>query len=61
MPTIYTMNIDGSDQRRLTTTPGFDGNPSWSPEGSRIVFASDGTNPIRLTNNPGRDHRPSWR
>lgn len=28
---VIVMNEDGTDQRRLTTTPGFDGDPSWQP------------------------------
>ena len=38
---IYTIRVDGSDERRLTDTPGLDGFPSWSPDGERIAFASD--------------------
>jgi len=35
---IYIMNIDGSGQTRLTRTPGYDGGPFFSPDGSRIVW-----------------------
>jgi Tol biopolymer transport system component len=35
---IYTMGVDGSNVRRLTTTPGYDGGPWWSPDGRRIVY-----------------------
>lgn len=35
---IYLMNADGSDVRRLTTTPGYDGGPFFSPEGTEICF-----------------------
>ncbi|MEZ6060895.1 MAG: M28 family peptidase [Planctomycetaceae bacterium] len=35
---IYLMNADGSDVRRLTTTPGYDGGPFFSPDGIRICF-----------------------
>jgi Tol biopolymer transport system component len=37
---IFVMNADGSDVRRLTTTPGEDGWPAWSQDGSWIVFSS---------------------
>jgi Tol biopolymer transport system component len=37
---IFTINIDGSDKKRLTDDPGYDIAPSWSPDGSRILFAS---------------------
>ena len=43
---IYIMNADGSDQRRLTTTPGYDGGPFFSPDGQRIIwrrFDKEGT------------------
>ena len=35
---IYTMNMDGSNVRRLTTAPGYDGGPFFSPDGKRIVY-----------------------
>jgi Tol biopolymer transport system component len=37
---IYVMDADGSHVRRLTTAPGEDGWPAWSPDGTRIVFSS---------------------
>ena len=43
---IYLMRADGSDVRRLTTTPGYDGGPFFSPDGRRIVwrrFSEDGS------------------
>jgi Tol biopolymer transport system component len=35
---IYIMNADGSDQKQLTFTPGYDGGPFFSPDGKRIVW-----------------------
>ena len=35
---IYIMDADGSNQRRLTTTPGYDGGPFFSPDGKRIIW-----------------------
>ena len=38
---IFVMNADGSDVTRLTTAPGIDANPDWSPDGTKIAFNSD--------------------
>jgi Tol biopolymer transport system component len=35
---IYLMNADGSEPRRLTRSPGYDGGPFFSPDGQRIVW-----------------------
>lgn len=35
---IYIMNADGSEQTRLTSTPGYDGGPFFTPDGKRIVW-----------------------
>ena len=42
---LYIMKSDGSDVRRLTETPGYDGGPFFSADGQKIVwrrFAEDG-------------------
>lgn len=70
---IYTMNIDGSNQTRLTNNPAIDYAPHYSPDGSKIIFASqrdgneeiytmnaDGTNQTRATTNAATDTEPSW-
>lgn len=36
---IWTMNADGSRQRRLTRNTSWDGSPTWSPDGRSILFA----------------------
>jgi len=72
-PEIYVMNEGGSDLTRLTNNPGFDGAPTWSPDGTRIAFASsrndnadiyimnaDGSNVVRLTSHAANDSGPSW-
>jgi dipeptidyl aminopeptidase/acylaminoacyl peptidase len=42
--TIYVMNADGSHRRAIETgTSGADMSPSWSPDGRRLLFA---TNPL---------------
>ena len=35
---IYIMNADGSNVRRLTEAPGYDGGPFFSPDGTRIIW-----------------------
>ena len=54
---IYVMNADGTDPRNLTRSPGNDGGiggiaagAAWSPDGSRILFAS--TRDTRDDDNP---------
>ncbi len=38
---IYVMDADGSNPQNLTNDPSDDRQPSWSPDGKRIVFSSD--------------------
>ena len=38
---IYVVNADGGAPQRLTSAPGADTSPSYSPDGRRIVFESD--------------------
>jgi Tol biopolymer transport system component len=40
---IYTVRPDGKDVRRLTSSPGNDAHPTWSPDGKSIVFSSSRT------------------
>ena len=40
---VYTMHADGSDIDQITHMRGFTGQPSWSPDSSRIVFAHSPT------------------
>jgi Tol biopolymer transport system component len=70
---IFVVNTDGSNLVRLTNQEGFDNDPVWSPDGSKIAFVStrfdnwdicimnaDGSNVIRVTDNPANDFHPSW-
>lgn len=35
---LYIMNADGSNQRRLTDSPGYDGGPFFTPDGERVIY-----------------------
>ena len=56
---IYTMNVDGSNVRRLTDTPGPDTLPAWTPDGAQIVFRSarDGNWGIYIMNADSSNQR----
>jgi len=71
---VYTMNPDGSDVRVLTNNQVIDGDPVFSPDGTKIVFTSrrdsstgelyimnsDGTGVTRLTISAGEDRSASF-
>jgi Tol biopolymer transport system component len=65
---IWTIQTDGTNLKRGTTSPSADRFPRWSPDGSKIIFHSDkdqnfelftispdSTNLIQLTNDPAVD------
>ena len=61
---IYVMNIDGSEQVRLTNHPGDDFDPTWSPNGEHIAFVSEreheGLYDIYLMDPDGQDIRRAF-
>jgi Tol biopolymer transport system component len=42
---IWVMNADGTDQRQVTNLGGANFAPYFTPDGRRIIFASNYTNP----------------
>lgn len=73
---LYRMRADGSRLRRITSGPGFERYPRWSPDGRTIAYISDrskprsepayeiyaltGTSLRRLTNDRSIDDQVSW-
>jgi hypothetical protein len=67
---LYLMDADGGNPRRLTTDPGNEGEPAWTPDGSRIIYSATpkggppqlyalrpgGKPPEALTTGPGGNH-----
>jgi Tol biopolymer transport system component len=71
---IYTMNIDGTNRRRLTNNTYHDTNACWSPDGKKILFGSDrdgdselytmnldGSGVTQLTFNSVEDRNADWK
>jgi YD repeat-containing protein len=74
-PSVYSMNVDGSNQTRLTFSGETvrDEQPSWSGDAAKIAFVStrdgnkevyvmtaSGGNQVRLTNTLENDDSPNW-
>jgi Beta-lactamase/WD40-like Beta Propeller Repeat len=71
---VYAIRSDGTGLVRLTDDPASEwGSVAWSPNGTRILFASnrtgddelfvmnaDGTGVVQITDSPGVDGLPSW-
>ena len=67
------MNVDGTNQTKFSENTSSDFYPSWSPDGSKIVFTSDRdgtwqifvmdpdwTNLTKISNNNSTDYSPFW-
>ncbi len=70
---LWISNFDGSNLHKLTQNSGTEVNPTWSPDGSKIVFASsvngvsdiwiinpDGTGLLQLTKQSLNNTQPAW-
>ena len=73
---IYAIDADGSRLERLTSNPGAEFDPAWSPEGTKIVYRdsrrgfneddeiyvmnADGSGQANLTRHPANEWGPAW-
>jgi TolB protein len=73
---IYAIDADGSRLERLTSNPGAEFDPSWSPDGTKIVYrdsrrgineddeiyvmSADGSEQANLTRDPANEWGPAW-
>lgn len=70
---LFVARLDGSELRQLTSGPGEDVTPKWSPDGKKIAYAStregneevwivnaDGSDGRNLTRHAAGDSHPSW-
>lgn len=72
-PDVYIKQVHGFTATRLTSDPASEIQPSFSPQGDKVAYASnrsgswdiwvigvDGSTPVRLTTGVSNDIHPSW-
>jgi len=72
-PDLYVKSVDGVAVTQLTSDAASDVQPAFSPDGSRVAFASDragqwdiwiidlnGGPPVQVTSSPAEEIHPSW-
>ena len=70
---IYVMSAEGDAPKRLTSRPGAEEDPGWSPDGKQIAFSADrgdgadiyvmdadGSHPQRLIHTEELEYFPTW-
>jgi TolB protein len=70
---VFVMDADGSNRAEPDERPAYDGWPAWSPDGTKIAFASnrrgnhriyvmdaDGKNVLPIVHDEGRATAPTW-
>jgi TolB protein len=73
VPDVEIIDIETGETQTLASSPAKDQFPSWSPDGSQVLFvtdrdgnneiyviATDGTHLVNLTQNPASDIYPVW-
>src|SRR5262249_7311187 len=49
---VYVLAVDGKTESKVADSPAIDWSPTWSPDGSQILFLSDRTGSVSLWSAP---------